>query len=66
MGGRSVTSVRPCVLLLTLLETLSCVLGPASYTRVTSHTAVVISYQGVRAGLALAVILRTLLDEQVN
>ena len=60
------TSVRPCVLLLTLLETLGCVLGPASYTRATAHPAVVSSYQGVRAGLALAVILRTLLDDQVK
>ena len=66
IGGRSVTPVRPCVLLLTVLETLGCVLGPASYTRATAHLAVVSSYQGVRAGLALAVILRTLLDEQVK
>ena len=64
--GRSVTSVRPCVLLLTVLEASLCVLGPAASTLATAHPAVVISYQGVRAGLALGVILRTLLDEQVR
>ena len=65
-GGRSVARLRPCVLLATLLETLVCVLGPAAYTRATAHPAVVITYQGVRLGLAGAAILRTLLDDQVR
>ena len=58
--------LRPCVLLATLLETLVCVLGPAAYTRATAHPAVVITYQGVRLGLAGVAILRTLLDDQVR
>ena len=65
-GGRSVARLRPCVLLASVLEILVCVLGPLAHTRVTAHTAVIISYQAARAGLALAVILRTMMDDQVR
>ena len=68
--GRSVARtrpcVRPCVLLSALLESLACVLGPAAHTPATAHPAVVLGYQGVRAGLAIAITLRTLLDDQVR
>ena len=65
-GGRSLARLRPCVLLASILQTLVCVLGPLAHTRVTAHTALIISYHGVRAGLAVAVILRTLMDDQVR
>ena len=64
--GRSVARTRPCVLLSALLESLACVLGPAAHTPATAHPAVVLGYQGVRAGLAIAITLRTLLDDQVR
>ena len=66
--GRSMTmaTTRHSVLAIILIMTGVSILGPMSYTATLAHTGVVITYQIFRILLIVAVLVRTLSDDQVT